>query len=33
MGRVFFNTRKNIDTTACTGTDTYVMLASDSFQA
>ena len=30
MGRVFFNTRENIDTTACTGTDTYVMLASDS---
>ena len=30
MGRVFFNTRVNIDTTSCTGTDTYVMKASDS---
>ena len=30
MGRVFFNTRLNIDTTSCTGTDTYVMTAADS---
>ena len=30
MGRVFFNTRVNIDTTSCTGTDTYVMTESDS---
>jgi hypothetical protein len=30
MGRVFFNTRENIDAEACSGTDTYVMLASDS---
>tara|TARA_R110002012_G_scaffold226545_4_gene398697 strand:- start:707 stop:1120 length:414 start_codon:yes stop_codon:yes gene_type:complete len=30
MGRVFFNTRKNIDAEACSGTTTYVMLASDS---
>ena len=30
MGRVFFNTRENLDTDSCTGTDTYVMLASDS---
>jgi hypothetical protein len=30
MGRVFFNTRENLDTTSLTGTDTYVMLASDS---
>ena len=30
MGRVFFNTRTNIDTTAITSTDTYVMKASDS---
>ena len=30
MGRVFFNTREHLDTSSCTGTDTYVMLASDS---
>jgi hypothetical protein len=30
MGRVFFNTREHLDTTACTSTTTYVMLASDS---
>ena len=30
MGRVFFNTRVNIDTTSCTGTDTYVMTEADS---
>tara|TARA_R100001129_G_C5142508_1_gene196359 strand:+ start:106 stop:519 length:414 start_codon:yes stop_codon:yes gene_type:complete len=30
MGRVFFNTRKNIDAEACSGTTTYVMKASDS---
>jgi hypothetical protein len=30
MGRVFFNTRLNIDTKSCTGTDTYVMRAEDS---
>jgi hypothetical protein len=30
MGRVFFNTREHIDSTSCTGTDTYVMLESDS---
>ena len=30
MGRVFFNTRVNIDTTSCTGTDTYVMTEEDS---
>jgi hypothetical protein len=30
MGRVFFNTRENLDTTSCTGTATYTMLASDS---
>ena len=30
MGRVFFNTRVNIDKEACAGTDTYVMKASDS---
>lgn len=30
MGRVFFNTRENIDTTSCTGTDTYVMTEADS---
>ena len=30
MGRVFFNTRANIDTTSCTGTDTYVMTEADS---
>tara|TARA_R100001244_G_scaffold91492_1_gene69243 strand:- start:775 stop:1188 length:414 start_codon:yes stop_codon:yes gene_type:complete len=30
MGRVFFNTRKNLDTTALTNTDTYVMRQSDS---
>ena len=30
MGRVFFNTRKNLDTTSLTGTDTYVMKQSDS---
>ena len=29
MGRVFFNTRENIDTTSITGTDTYVMTESD----
>ena len=30
MGRVFFNTREHLATSSCTGTDTYVMLASDS---
>ena len=30
MGRVFFNTRVNIDKDSCTGTDTYVMTAEDS---
>ena len=30
MGRVFFNTRENLDTTSCTGTDTYVMTEADS---
>ena len=30
MGRVFFNTRENIDTTSCTSTTTYVMKAEDS---
>jgi len=30
MGRVFFNTRENIDTLSITGTDTYVMKESDS---
>ena len=30
MGRVFFNTRENIDTTSITGTDTYVMTEEDS---
>ena len=30
MGRVFFNTRENLDTTSLTGTTTYVMKASDS---
>ena len=30
MGRVFFNTRLNMDTKSCTGTDTYVMRAEDS---
>ena len=30
MGRVFFNTRENLDTTSLPGTDTYVMLESDS---
>ena len=30
MGRVFFNTRKNIDAEACDDTTTYVMLESDS---
>ena len=30
MGRVFFNTRVNIDKEACAGTATYVMKASDS---
>ena len=30
MGRVFFNTREHLDTSSCTGTDTYVMLESDS---
>ena len=30
MGRVFFNTRVNIDTTSCTGTTTYVMTEADS---
>ena len=30
MGRVFFNTRENIDSDAITGTTTYEMLASDS---
>ena len=30
MGRVFFNTRENLDSEACTGTTTYVMKASDS---
>jgi|TARA_R100000329_G_scaffold140397_1_gene122657 hypothetical protein len=30
MGRVFFNTRENIDSEACAGTTTYVMKASDS---
>jgi len=30
MGRVFFNTRENIDSDSITGTTTYVMLASDS---
>ena len=30
MGRVFFNTRDRIDSTSCTGTDTYVMRAEDS---
>ena len=30
MGRVFFNTRENLDTTSLTNTTTYVMKASDS---
>ena len=30
MGRVFFNTRKNLDIDAMSGTTTYVMLESDS---
>ena len=30
MGRVFFNTRRNIDAEAISGTTTYVMLESDS---
>ena len=30
MGRVFFNTRNNIDTTSITGTTTYVMTEADS---
>ena len=30
MGRVFFNTRENLDTKSCTGTDTYVMTEADS---
>ena len=30
MGRVFFNTRNNIDTTSITGTTTYVMTEEDS---
>ena len=30
MGRVFFNTREHLDTTSCTGTDTYVMTEADS---
>ena len=30
MGRVFFNTRKNLDTTSLTGTDTYVLTQADS---
>ena len=30
MGRVFFNTRVNIDTKSCTGTTTYVMTEADS---
>ena len=30
MGRVFFNTRENLDTTNCTGTTTYVMTEADS---
>ena len=30
MGRVFFNTRNNLDTTSITGTDTYVMTEEDS---
>ena len=30
MGRVFFNTRTNIDKDSITGTDTYVMTAADS---
>ena len=30
MGRVFFNTRENLNTTSCTGTTTYVMTEADS---
>ena len=30
MGRVFFNTRENLDTTSCTSTTTYVMTEADS---
>ena len=30
MGRVFFDTRENLDTTSLTNTTTYVMLQSDS---
>ena len=30
MGRVFFNTRENIDTTSCTTATTYVMTEADS---
>ena len=30
MGRVFFNTRENLNTTSCTGTTTYVMTEEDS---
>ena len=30
MGRVFFNTRKNLDTTSLTNTTAYTMLESDS---
>ena len=30
MGRVFFNTRENIDTVSCTGTTTYEMTEADS---
>ena len=30
MGRVFFNTRNNLDTTSITGTTTYVMTEEDS---
>ena len=30
MGRVFFNTRANLNTTSCAGTTTYVMTEEDS---
>lgn len=30
MGRVFFNTRENIDTVSCTSTTTYAMTEADS---
>ena len=30
MGRVFFNTRENLNTDSCTGTTTYVMTEEDS---